>query len=42
MLRREKKIGAELMEELMGWRPSRFSVHAGNRPAGDDRKNNRS
>ena len=41
MLRREKKIGAELMEELMGWRYNGVSVHAENRPAGDDRKTNR-
>ena len=40
MLRRDKKIGADFMEELMDWRPNGFSVHPGNRPAGDDRKNN--
>jgi transposase len=33
MLKREGKIGTELIEKLMGWRHSGFSVHAGNRIA---------
>jgi hypothetical protein len=38
MLQRQRKIATELIEKLMGWRYSGVSVHAENRPAGDDRK----
>ena len=36
-LKREGKIHDELIEKLMNWRHSGFSVHAGNRIARDDR-----
>jgi len=37
MLKGEGKINDELIEKLMNWRHSGFSVHAGNRIARDDR-----
>jgi hypothetical protein len=37
MLKGEGKIHDELVEKLMDWRHSGFSVHAGNRIARDDR-----
>ena len=37
MLKREGKIEDELIEKLMNWRHSGFSVHAGNQIARDDR-----
>ncbi len=37
MLKGEGKIHDELIEKLMGWHHSGFSVHAGNRIARDDR-----
>ncbi|GLI33920.1 hypothetical protein [Desulforhabdus amnigena] len=36
MLKREKKIGAELIEKLMNRRHDGFSTHACNRIARDD------
>jgi hypothetical protein len=36
MLKREGKIHDALIEKLMGWHHSGFSVHAGNRIARDD------
>jgi hypothetical protein len=36
MLQREKKIGTELIENLIGLRYNMVSVHAENRPAGDE------
>ena len=36
MLKREGKINQELIEKLMNWRHSGFSVHAGNRIGRDD------
>jgi hypothetical protein len=38
MLKGEGKIHNELIEKLMGWHHSGFSVHAGNRIASDDRQ----
>jgi len=37
MLKGEGKISDELIEKLMNWRHSGFSVHAGNQIARDDR-----
>jgi len=37
MLKSEGKINDELIEKLMAWHHSGFSVHAGNRIAADDR-----
>ena len=34
MLKHEGETGVVLIEELMGWHHSGFSVHAGNRIAG--------
>ncbi len=41
LLKAGGKINDGLIEELMAWHHSGFSVHAENRLAGDDRKNNR-
>jgi len=41
MLKKEGKINQELIEKLMNWRHSGFSVHVGNRIAADDREGQR-
>ena len=41
MLKNEGNINQELIEKLMNWRHSGFSVHVGNRIAADDRDGQR-
>jgi hypothetical protein len=41
MLKGEGKINDELIEKLMAWHHSGFSVHVGNRIAADDREGQR-